>query len=55
MQLPKYSSLIKSKYIDKINWDILSSNRYVIPVLKKNIDKVNWNALSMNHNAVTIL
>ena len=34
--------------LDKIDWEILSSNPNAIHLLEQNIDKIDWNVLSLN-------
>ena len=41
--------------IDKLNWDMLSSNPNAIHLLEQNPDKINWVALSRNPNAIHLL
>ena len=38
----------KSKYPDKIDWDMLSENPNAIHLLEKNKDKINWYNFSAN-------
>ena len=54
MLSPKYKP-IKKEYLDKINWELLSTNPNAIHILEKNLDKVNWNRLSSNPNAIHII
>lgn len=55
-------TLSSSKYVDilidyphKIDWFILSSNRYAINIIKDNLDKIDWEELSANENAIDII
>jgi hypothetical protein len=41
--------------MDKLDWELLSSNPKSIPILEKNVDKVDWTYLSFNPNAIPIL
>ena len=47
--------IYKFQYLDKVNWNELSSNPNAIPILEKNLDKVDWWMLSGNPNAIPIL
>jgi hypothetical protein len=38
------------KYLEKINWQILSHNPNAISILKNNVDKIHWYELSENPN-----
>ena len=38
--------------INKISWDLLSSNPNAIDLLERNQDKINWDYLSLNQNAI---
>lgn len=38
--------------MEKINWNILSSNQSAIHLLKTNQDKINWKLLSDNPSAI---
>jgi len=50
MQSPKYLPVIKSEYVDKLDWFWLSTHPKLIPILKENQDKVDWNAITLNPN-----
>ena len=41
--------------IDKLNWDLLSSNPNAIQLLSKNKEKIKWYLLSSNPNAINLL
>ena len=41
--------------INKISWDLLSSNPNAIDLLERNQDKINWDYLSLNENAIDLL
>ena len=51
----KYTQFKDFVIIDKIDWRILSSNRYAIHYLEANQDKIDWNNLSLNPNAIHLL
>jgi hypothetical protein len=46
---------ILEEHQDKINWLVLSWNKYAIKLLEENQDKINWCALSGNINAIKLL
>jgi len=38
---------------DKLDWESLSQNPSVVPILEKNLDKVDWEQLYKNPNIFT--
>ena len=41
--------------LDKIDWDVLSSNPSALCIIEKNLEKIDWSILSRNENAVHLL
>ena len=41
--------------LEKLDWEMLSSNPNAIHLLEQNPDKIDWNKLSWNPNAIHLL